>query len=83
MINVIKNGELTKDNSKAEGYSLDGWKVVISKQKKTHNSTVESWAIYFWFSYFHFDARFEGYDEVAFIDCNALDYLPYKLIIIF
>lgn len=24
VINVIKNGELTEDNSKAEGYSLDG-----------------------------------------------------------
>ena len=22
------------------------------------------------------DARFKGYDEVFFIDCNALDYLP-------
>ena len=40
MINVIKNGELTKDNSKAEGYSLDGWKVVISKQKKTYGKVV-------------------------------------------
>ena len=57
--------------------------IIISKQKKTHNSTVESWAIYFWFSYFHFDARFECYDEVVFIDCNALDYLPHKLIVIF
>ena len=40
MINVIKNGELTKDNSKAEGYSLDGWKVVISKQKKNYGKVV-------------------------------------------
>ena len=37
----------------------------MNKQKKTHNSTVESWAIYFWFSYFHFDARFKAYDEIA------------------
>lgn len=40
VINVIKNGELTEDNSKAEGYSLDGWKVVISKQKKTYGKVV-------------------------------------------
>ena len=40
MINVIKNGELTEDNSKAEGYSLDRWKVVISKQKKTYGKVV-------------------------------------------
>ena len=52
-------------------------------EKKTHNSTAESWAIYFWFSYFHFNARFKANYKVVFIDCNALDYLPYKLIIIF
>lgn len=40
VVNVIKNGELTEDNSKAEGYSLDGWKVVISKQKKTYGKVV-------------------------------------------
>ena len=56
---------------------------MLNRQNKTHTSTVESWASYICFSYFHFNTRFEGYDEVVFIDCNALDYLPYKLIIIF
>ncbi|HFI0528752.1 TPA: hypothetical protein ACGO26_002008, partial [Streptococcus suis] len=56
--------------------------IIINKQKKTHNSTSESWAIYFWFSYFNFNTRFKGYDKVVTTHRNILDDLPYKGIII-
>lgn len=33
VINVIKNGKLVEKTSRSEGYSLNGWKVVISKRQ--------------------------------------------------
>lgn len=40
IVDVLKNGKLVENNSQAEGYSLNGWKVVISKRKKTFGKVV-------------------------------------------
>lgn len=33
VVDVIKNGKLVEKTSRSEGYSLNGWKVVISKRQ--------------------------------------------------
>lgn len=40
VINIIKNGKLVENNSRSEGYVLNGWKVVISKQRNTFGNIV-------------------------------------------
>ena len=40
IVDVLKNGKLVENNSQAEGYSLNGWKIVISKRKKTFGKVV-------------------------------------------